>query len=43
MPLAHVGGLSIQIRSAVYGTTVLLHERFDTSARWPRSWTPSSG
>ena len=30
MPLAHVGGLSIQIRSAVYATTVLLHERFDT-------------
>ena len=30
MPLAHVGGLSIQIRSAVYGTTVLLHGRFDT-------------
>jgi O-succinylbenzoic acid--CoA ligase len=30
MPLAHVGGLSVQIRSAVYGTTVLLHERFDT-------------
>jgi O-succinylbenzoic acid--CoA ligase len=30
MPLAHVGGLSIQIRSAVYGTTVLLLERFDT-------------
>ena len=30
MPLAHVGGLSIQIRSAIYGTTVLLHERFDT-------------
>lgn len=29
MPLAHVGGLSIQIRSAIYGTTVLLHERFD--------------
>ncbi|HEX8975972.1 MAG TPA: AMP-binding protein, partial [Solirubrobacteraceae bacterium] len=32
MPLAHVGGLSIQIRSAVYGTTVLLHDRFDTDA-----------
>jgi O-succinylbenzoic acid--CoA ligase len=32
MPLAHVGGLSIQIRSAIYGTTVLLHERFDTQA-----------
>jgi o-succinylbenzoate---CoA ligase len=30
MPLAHVGGLSIQIRSAIYATTVLLHERFDT-------------
>jgi o-succinylbenzoate---CoA ligase len=32
MPLAHVGGLSIQLRSAVYGTTVVLHERFDTAA-----------
>jgi O-succinylbenzoic acid--CoA ligase len=32
MPLAHVGGLSIQIRSAVYGTTVILHDRFDTEA-----------
>jgi o-succinylbenzoate---CoA ligase len=30
MPLAHVGGLSIQIRSVVYGTTVLLHDRYDT-------------
>ncbi|HEY3775399.1 MAG TPA: AMP-binding protein [Solirubrobacteraceae bacterium] len=30
MPLAHVGGLSIALRSAIYGTTVLLHERFDT-------------
>lgn len=29
MPLAHVGGLSIQIRSVVYGTTVVLHDRFD--------------
>lgn len=32
MPLAHVGGLSIQIRSAIYATTVVLHERFDTAA-----------
>jgi O-succinylbenzoic acid--CoA ligase len=32
MPLAHVGGLSIQIRSAIYGTAVLLHDRFDTQA-----------
>jgi O-succinylbenzoic acid--CoA ligase len=31
MPLAHVGGLSIVIRSAVYGTSVVLHERFDTA------------
>ena len=29
MPLAHVGGLSIQLRSAIYGTSVVLHERFD--------------
>jgi o-succinylbenzoate---CoA ligase len=32
MPLTHVGGLSILIRSAVYGTTVVLHERFDAEA-----------
>jgi o-succinylbenzoate---CoA ligase len=32
MPLAHVGGLSIPIRSAIYGTAVLLHERFETGA-----------
>jgi O-succinylbenzoic acid--CoA ligase len=32
MPLAHVGGLSILIRSTVYATTVVLHERFDTAA-----------
>jgi o-succinylbenzoate---CoA ligase len=30
MPLAHVGGLSIQLRSAIYGTTVALHDRFET-------------
>jgi O-succinylbenzoic acid--CoA ligase len=29
MPLAHVGGLSILIRSAIYGTTALVHERFE--------------
>jgi O-succinylbenzoic acid--CoA ligase len=32
MPLAHVGGLSILIRSAIYATTVVLHERFETEA-----------
>ncbi len=30
MPLTHVGGLSIPIRSAIYGTTAVLHGRFDT-------------
>ncbi|MDE3134147.1 MAG: AMP-binding protein [Acidobacteriota bacterium] len=32
MPLAHVGGLSILLRSTVYATTVVTHERFDTAA-----------
>ncbi len=32
MPLAHVGGLGVLLRSAVYATTVVLHERFDTAA-----------
>ena len=32
MPLTHVGGLSIPIRSAIYATTAVLHERFDTEA-----------
>jgi O-succinylbenzoic acid--CoA ligase len=30
MPLTHVGGLSIPIRSAIYATTAVLHGRFDT-------------
>lgn len=32
MPLTHVGGLSIPIRSSIYATTVVLHGRFDTTA-----------
>jgi o-succinylbenzoate---CoA ligase len=32
MPLTHVGGLSIPIRSAIYATTVVLHGRFDAEA-----------
>jgi o-succinylbenzoate---CoA ligase len=32
MPLAHVGGLSILLRSTLYSTTVVLHERFDAAA-----------
>jgi len=30
LPLSHVGGLSILVRSAVYATTAVVHERFDT-------------
>jgi O-succinylbenzoic acid--CoA ligase len=29
MPLSHVGGLSILLRSAIYATTAVVHERFD--------------
>ena len=29
MPLAHIGGLSIVVRSAIYGTTAVLHDGFD--------------
>ncbi len=30
LPLSHVGGLSILLRSAIYGTSAIVHERFDT-------------
>jgi o-succinylbenzoate---CoA ligase len=30
MPLTHVGGLSIPIRSVIYATTAVLHGRFET-------------
>jgi o-succinylbenzoate---CoA ligase len=30
MPLSHIGGLSILVRSAIYGTCVVVHERFET-------------
>jgi O-succinylbenzoic acid--CoA ligase len=30
LPLCHVGGLSILLRSCIYGTTALVHERFET-------------
>jgi O-succinylbenzoic acid--CoA ligase len=30
LPLSHVGGLSILLRSAIYATTAVVHERFDT-------------
>ncbi|HEV2784823.1 MAG TPA: AMP-binding protein, partial [Solirubrobacteraceae bacterium] len=32
LPLSHVAGLSILVRSAIYATGVVLHERFDADA-----------
>ena len=32
LPLVHVGGLSIVLRSAIYGTSAVVHERFDVDA-----------
>ncbi len=32
MPLFHVGGLSIVLRSAIYGTSALIHASFDETA-----------
>jgi O-succinylbenzoic acid--CoA ligase len=43
MPLAHVGGLSILLRSTVYATTVVLHERFDTEAVLGELMAPGRG
>jgi o-succinylbenzoate---CoA ligase len=32
LPVSHVGGLSILIRSAIYATTAVVHPRFETDA-----------
>jgi O-succinylbenzoic acid--CoA ligase len=32
LPLAHVGGLSILVRSAIYGTTAIVHDGWNTQA-----------
>ncbi len=32
LPLSHVGGLSILLRSAIHGTTAVVHPRFETNA-----------
>ena len=42
LPLSHVGGLSILLRSAIYGTTAVVHERFDAELAL-RALTPASG
>ena len=43
MPLTHVGGLSIPLRSAIYATTVVLHDRFDTEAVLRELMDPGRG
>ena len=30
LPVSHIGGLSILLRSTIYATTAVIHERFDT-------------
>jgi o-succinylbenzoate---CoA ligase len=42
LPLSHVGGLSILVRSAIYATTAVVHERFDTELTL-RALTGESG
>src|SRR5213079_3214812 len=32
LPLFHVGGLAILLRSAIYGTAAVVHEKFDADA-----------
>jgi O-succinylbenzoic acid--CoA ligase len=32
LPLSHIGGLSILVRSAIYGTEAIAHERWETDA-----------
>ena len=32
LPVHHVGGLAILLRSAIYGTAAIVHERFETEA-----------
>ena len=39
LPLSHVGGLSILLRSAIYGTTAVVHERFDAERALAEDFT----
>lgn len=34
LPLDRIGGLAIVMRAAIYGTTVVVHDRFDPAATW---------
>lgn len=34
LPAFHIGGLAIILRAAIYGTTVVVHDRFDPAATW---------
>jgi o-succinylbenzoate---CoA ligase len=43
MPLTHVGGLSIPIRSAIYATTAVLHGRFDAGRVMDELMDPARG
>ena len=43
LPLSHVGGLSILLRSAIYATTAVVHERFDTDRAAARRCAARTG
>jgi O-succinylbenzoic acid--CoA ligase len=34
LPAFHIGGLAIILRAAIYGTTAVVHDRFDPAATW---------
>lgn len=34
LPLHHIGGMAIVFRAAIYGTTVVVHDRFDADSTW---------
>jgi O-succinylbenzoic acid--CoA ligase len=43
MPLAHVGGLTILLRSAIYATTVVVHDSFDMELVLRTLMDPAAG
>jgi O-succinylbenzoic acid--CoA ligase len=34
LPLYHIGGMAVMFRAAMYGTTVVVHDRFDAESTW---------